>query len=459
MGLDKAVMYTVTARGWGSIAGVLTILAIARFLTREEQGYYYTFANLLAVQVFFEMGLAYVILQFASHERASLQWSADGLLEGDHAAKARLKTLMRFAVRWYAVIAALIMALVLPLGLVFFGTEHHTAASIQWQGPWIWFALVAALTIMLSPLLAMLEGCGLVPEVASIRLGQSLVGYIVLWAAMFLHMRLFAVPIYSTVVFLTGIGWVAIKYRRPLLNIYRYTNGSVHLNWKQEIWPFQWRIALSSISGYFIFQLFTPVLFKFRGAAEAGRMGMSISITSAVFALGMAWVTTKAAPFGMLVATKDYRKLDQMWFKCLWRSVGVVTAGGFALWLMVCYLNGIHHHLAARLLGPLPIGLLTGVSVLNQIVFAEAAYLRAHKQEPFLVISVIGALITGSSTYFLGRLFGANGMIIGYSVLTFLGLPVSTWIFLVKRRQWQAEAGYVPLHPQDCSAQTANTTT
>jgi hypothetical protein len=449
LGMDRAVLYTLMARGWGWIAGMTTILAIARFLTREEQGYYYTFVNLLAFQVYFEMGLAYVILQFASHEKSKLKWNPNGLLEGDHAAKARLKTLMHFAVRWYGVMACISMAIVLPAGLLFFKSGGHTATGISWQAPWIWFATVAALNVLLSPLLAMIEGCGLVPEVAGIRLRQSIAGYIMLWIAMFSHMRLFAVPIFNTTMFLFGAGWLVFKYHKLLLNIYRYKNGTETLHWRNEIWPFQWKIALSAASGYFVFQFFTPVLFKFRGPTEAGQMGMSISVTGAILAIGMAWISTKAAPFGTLVAAKDYRKLDKIWFSSLCRSVSVVAAAGLAMWTVVYHLHKIHHHLASRLLDPVPLGMLAAVSVFTQIVFAEAAYLRAHKQEPFLVPSVIGSLLTGASTYFLGKSFGASGMIAGCFALSLLGVPINTWIFLTKRRQWQAEAGYSPSTLQD----------
>ena len=43
----------------------------------------------------------------------------------------------------------------------------------------------------------------------------------------------------------------------------------------------------------------------------------------------------------------------------------------------------------------------------------EALYLRAHKQEKFLLNSVLGALFVAPSTYFLGKSFGAPGIVAG----------------------------------------------
>src|SRR5450631_2953866 len=82
-GLDRAIGFTILARGWSTLAGVLTVLLIARFLSPSEQGYYYTFSSLVALQVVFELGFAFVILQLAAHERAHLVVAVDGSITGD----------------------------------------------------------------------------------------------------------------------------------------------------------------------------------------------------------------------------------------------------------------------------------------------------------------------------------------------------------------------------------------
>jgi hypothetical protein len=66
-------------------------------------------------------------------------------------------------------------------------------------------------------------------------------------------------------------------------------------------------------------------------------------------------------------------------------------------------------------------------------------YLRAHKQEPFLWMYVASALAVSASTFFLGRAYGATGMMLGYFVATLVvSLGGGTWIFLRKRREWHA---------------------
>ncbi len=45
LGLDRAIAFTILARGWSSAAGLVTVALIARFLSPAEQGYYYTFGS------------------------------------------------------------------------------------------------------------------------------------------------------------------------------------------------------------------------------------------------------------------------------------------------------------------------------------------------------------------------------------------------------------------------------
>src|SRR5215467_2751964 len=106
LGVDRAIGFTVLARIWASGAGLVTVALIARFLSPAEQGYYYTFGSLVALQIVFELGFSFVILQLASHERANLEISAQYEISGDATSHGRLASVIQKSVRWYSVAAA-----------------------------------------------------------------------------------------------------------------------------------------------------------------------------------------------------------------------------------------------------------------------------------------------------------------------------------------------------------------
>lgn len=436
LGIDKAIAFTILGRGWASLAGLVTVVLIAHFLSPAEQGYYYTFGSLIALQIVFELGFSFVILQMASHERAHLTFSPGGLISGDDVAHARLASVLQKAVRWYTTAAVFLAVFLLAAGSYFFSAHQHNGENVFWRVPWYAAALAASLTFQLDPILSFMEGCGFVPNVARLRFIQAATGSTLAWLALAMHHGLFA----PAMIMLGNAGVASIwlyQRRGLLLPLMRYKPGEYQIHWMREVWPFQWRIAVSWLSGYFIFQLFSPVLFAYKGAVAAGQMGMSLSIAGALQSVSISWISTKSAPFGSLIARKEYSALDTLFFRALWQSMAVCAAGAFFICAVAVYLNWANLHFAQRILGPTSLGLLLLGAILNTIIFAEALYLRAHKQEKFLLNSILGAIFTACSTYYLGRQYGALGIVVGNLMIgLFFGLPFGTYVFLKYRRIW-----------------------
>ncbi|HLI76091.1 MAG TPA: hypothetical protein VKV02_04030, partial [Acidobacteriaceae bacterium] len=195
-------------------------------------------------------------------------------------------------------------------------------------------------------------------------------------------------------------------------------------------------------------QLFNPILMNARGPVEAGQMGMSLSVCGTLSSMAVAWMNTKAAPFGRMISRKEYAALDRSFFRALWQSALAAVIGCSAVWFVVFLLAklGIRSHgvlLANRLLAPVPLAMLLFGTLGNIIVFAEALYLRAHKQEKFMINSILGAVYIAPVAYLLGRWNnphgGAWGIAAAYAVGTLvIGLGYGTFTFLRWRRIWHA---------------------
>jgi hypothetical protein len=436
VGLDRAIAYTVLARGWSTMAGLVTVLLIARFLTPAEQGYYYTFSSLVALQVVFELGFSFVILQLAAHERAHLHIHNDGSIAGDRVAHSRLASVLQKAVRWYTVGALLLAATLLPAGLYFFRTHRQPGVSVSWQLPWIAVIVATTFTFQMDPLFAFLEGCGRIHQVARMRFTQAIAGTLMAWSALCLHRGLFAPAMIISGQAIAG-GCFLFSQRKLLSALLRHQASSHVVSWRHEIWPFQWRIAVSWLCGYFIFQLFNPALFAYRGATEAGRMGMSLTIVSALSAVALAWMNTKASPFGTLVARGEYQILDRIFFRTLLQSALLLVAASLFLLLFLDYVVYRAPHLASRIL-PIPVfALLLATVLCNHVLFCEAIYLRAHKHEPLLPVSIAVGVLTACGTLLMAKSMGAAGVTLSYFCTSgIFGLGFGTYVFITKRRQW-----------------------
>lgn len=442
-GLDRAIAYNVLARLCSAIAGVVTVLLIARFLTPHEQGYYYTFFSLVALQVVFELGFGFVVLQLAAHERARLVITPDERIEGDAIAHSRLASVLKMSIRWYSVAAVLMVTTLLPAGIYFFGRGEHPTIALSWKAPWALLVVAAALNLLMSMIASFIEGCGFVALVAKTYVAQIVFGSLLSWGTMATHHGL-----YSPAILILGFAFMQAAFlvvprrkRRLLASLIKYPVGEHRISWRHEVWPFQWRIAITWLSSYFVSQLMTPVLFSYQGAVIAGRMGMSLSISTSIGTMGMAWISTKAAPFGSMVARGEGKALNRLFFRTLSQSTVLVTAGAAAFFSCLLVLREYFPTMTARVLPPWAFLLLLLTMIMSHVLFSEALYMRAHKREPLLVQATVVAILLGISTVTLARFYDANAVTIGYFVLGgILSTVWGTYVFVTKRREWYGRA-------------------
>ncbi|MGH9560679.1 MAG: hypothetical protein ACRD3S_04420, partial [Terracidiphilus sp.] len=392
LGLDSAVAYTVLARLCQMVGSVGTVLLIVHFLSPIEQGYYYTILGLVALQTVFELGFSFVVLQMAAHERIHLVLLADGTIDGDPIAHARLASVLQKTLRWYAAAAVTMWAVLLPGGIFFFSLRADET-HVAWLTPWIVAVCACVAMFLMDPLFAFLEGCGQVREVAGARFWQAAAVIAMSWASLAMHRGL-----YAPAMIMLGYAAVAAVFvwtrRALLLGLLRYKPGDRAVSWRGEIWSFQWQIAVSWLCAYLTMQIFTPLLFAFRGPVEAGQMGMSISVAGYLSTLAMSWTSTKAAPFGQMVSGGRLSELRTYFSRTFRQSAAVLVGMSVACQAGIVGLNYFAPRLAARMVTPWIFAFLILGTAGRFAVQSMAIYLRSFKREPFLVQSIVVAALT-----------------------------------------------------------------
>ncbi len=440
IGLDRAIAFTILARFWQAFSGVITLFLIARFLTPSQQGYYYTFYSIVALQIVFELGFSFVILQLAAHERAHLEFLPEGMIKGNLVAHSRLASVLQKAVYWYMAAGILMALALIPAGFIFFNAHPVVGVPVAWKMPWCALVLAAMLAFQIDPIFSFLEGCGFVAQVAQRRFAQAVLGSALCWSALILHRGLFAPALLILGQVTIGLAYLlSTRHRKLLTNLLSHSVLEHSVGWRDEIWPFQWKIAVSWICGYFIYQLVNPILFAYQSPEVAGRMGMSLNLCAGIGSVALAWMNTKASPFGALVARGEYEKLDHLFFRTLKQSTALLIFGAALALFLLAVCGHYWPRLPARLLPLWVVGIMLGNTILGHIVYSQALYLRAHKEEPFVGQAFLSALIVGGLTFVLGKYSGANAIVLGvFSQGILFGLPYATYIFVTKRRKWHA---------------------
>jgi hypothetical protein len=437
LGLDGAVAFTSLARVVGIAGSTVTVLLIVRFLSPVEQGYYYTLLSLVALQMVFELGFSFVIQQLAAHECVHLELREDGSVSGDSVAHARLASALQLSVRWYSMATVTMGLLLAPLGALFFA-RHATPATAQvaWQGPWLSAVAASMAGLWCQPFYSFLDGCGQVRAVAVLRLRQAVVGMALAWTAMLLHHGLYSPALVIAGQVVVGLFFLATR-RQLLTGLLGYQARDASIRWSREVWPFQWRIAVSCMCSYFTMQVFIPILFALCGPVEAGQMGMSLSIAGYIGGLVLPWITTKATPFGRLIAQREFHGLDRMFLRALGQALAVFVVIASAADAIAALLTVVAPKLAARMVSPQLFAALVLAVGASFVVQSLGILLRSFKREPYLWQSLAVALLTLLLAAFTAPRWGNAGVTLGYLAISAgIGLPSALVIFARARSRY-----------------------
>lgn len=434
---DRSVFFGLMGRISNIFTGPVTALLIAIKFTPRVQGYYYTFWNLLALQVFVELGLGTVITQFASHEWSRLSINRDGYITGHSDALSRLSSLAHFALKWFAAGGA-ILAIGVGIGGYYFFSKAGQSDT-AWILPWAMLCVMTGINILFVPIWSLLEGCNQVGTLYKYRFFQGLVTSFSVFLAILAGSGLWTAPISVIVTFICACLFLIFRYRNFLKSLFHTQIPGLKIEWQKEMLPMQWRMALSSISGYFTFSLFTPILFKYHGPVVAGQMGMSLGIVGFVTALPGSWLIPKVPGFGMLIARKDYAQLDRIFLRTVKIFILVMVTLALSVWCLVYLLNVLKSPIASRLLQPLPMGILLLAQVILMTSLPFSVYLRAHKKEPILYPSIISGVLMGIFAVMLGRSYSVMGIVIGYLLVASLIIPLIMVIWRKCRAEWHTD--------------------
>lgn len=437
LGIDSAIIFTLINNIFRVIFGLVSIYIITSFFSQEQQGYYYTFLSILALQSFVELGLTLVIMNIASHEWAYLHLNEHGDIVGNKDNVSRLKSLATFTLRWFGIAGFLFTVIVTICGYTFFAQNHNF--SNDWVAPWIIVSIFSGLIIPLLPFIAFLEGCNQVINISKFRLLQSS-----LMSVTFLVVALFDGGLWALVAsifinLITACWFLFVRYYRFFGSLFS-SNDSSLIDWRFDIWPLQWKIGLSGIFSYFAMSLFVPVMFVYHGPVIAGQMGVTISIASAIQSIGLSWISTRIPLFGGCIAKKEFDILDKLWLKTSLVSTAFVFIAFLLLIFVLLALSSTENILNQRLL-PLSSSIYYFIAImLMQITQCESIYLRAHKREPLFVVGVISSSIIGISVWKFGELYGPIGATLSYlMVVTFCILPWITYIWYSAYSNWRHE--------------------
>ena len=433
--LDKTLGYALLTRIWQAISGPLTIAFVVKYMDKDETGVYTVLIGVLGIQTLFELGLLNVLIGHAGHAAGALKdASGEKLTE----ARARMSELIRASQVWFGGASVLFSIASISIGWI---TLSRSDTQVAWSAALLSLIPIVALTIYLSPLLAILEGSGDRELIYKVGFLARFVGTFVVWSALLFGFGIWAL-VASAAVQTAFSAVVPLVLRSSFFRQYRGLNKQAsEFSWMKDVVPAQWRMAAVAAAYHFATQYFVIILANYYSTEEAGRLGLTLLITSAIQMFALAWVQTKFSLISQMHADGQREEAGTLWRQTAIISTTLLVIMFIVLTAILYFLPNIQsvlesfefkkRDLPSRFITPTQCAIYGIGCLANHFVALQGFYVLARKANPLVIASVTGFLTVTLMIWYAGANFAADGIVIAFALgVSLIALPLHTWSYL-----------------------------
>lgn len=439
--MDRTLAFAVATRVWQAASGPITAALLIGSLTLPEQGVYYAMIGVVGLQMYVELGLLGVLVSHAGHAAAAMK---DATSEGRDplseesgrsaawaSAAARLRDLVRVSFRWFFAGSVLFAAAALA-----FGAFVLRKSEASWQGPLLALVLTAAVAVGMSPGLSILEGAGYRRQVYRLRLIQAVFGSAAVWTTLALGGKFWALAIASGVQAAVSLFAVFLDQAPFFARLRDPAIGRSDFDWFREVLPVQWRVAIINLTFHVATQFFTVIVLMFHGSEAAGPLGLTVSVTSAMQMLALAWMQTTFPIVSGLHGSGRREEAGTIWRRTTVASTLLLIAACGAGWIVLIALPSFGTGIEKRFVTPTQFAALSLGIVACHATSVQFLYVLSRRARPLLVASLVSAVAMAAAVWIGGYFYSVDGVVWGYAFAgAFVYLPCHTAAYLRFRRR------------------------
>lgn len=413
------------------IRGPVVMLLIPMFLTELEQGYWFTIGSLSALSTFADLGFGTLVGQFSAHEFSKLRFDKNLRYEGEKNDIERIASLYKYVLKWALTVCLIAYPIIMGAGIAVLNTHGNMKT---WIIPWIIYMLAGGFSFIARISLSFFEGCNLISKIqtnyciSAIALTSVTIGMLVGKCG------LYALAIPAVISFVINFALMFIVFRHAIIQLLKTKVVHNH-HWGRNFLSLIWKYAISWASGYFIFQIYTPLAYMVYDPVMAGKVGITMTLIQACFTIANTFNAVFVPKINISVANREWGKAEGLCKKGLLLSMPLYVLGATIIMLGLGLGQG-KIALFDRFL-PASIAVVLIIAWFLQIpINTIATYGRAHKQEPFLIMSVLGSLFTLGSTVLFMFLLPINYIFAGFALSNVVSTVIFIFMYLKQKDKW-----------------------
>lgn len=407
------------------ISGPLLLIIIPLFINSIDQGYWFTFVSIGSISMLADLGMTTIVLQFSAHEFSKLSKNEFGILYGERNDILRFKSFILFIKKRALKISFIILPVMFITGYVLFESKNDEN-NYYWLMPWILFCIGSTLTFVLNIFLALFEGCDNVSVTQDIRFNTLFVFVVICLSLLFFSFSLYSLAFATLLSNLYGLYLLMRNYQNSFQIIFSESKCK-KIEWKKEIYPLLKRYSLSWMFGFLVFPILVPIVFHYYGPEYAGTVGLSLSIATSIFTLSSVWLNINLPKININIAKENYNELDIVFNKSFLFTIITFVLLIFAFFTAIKF--PFLQNLTLRILDSSMLLQLFLIWFFQLIVNGLSMYVRSHKKEPFMIMSIINGIFVLIVTVVVSNQFPFEYIFTGYLLSFIITIPWSYSIF------------------------------
>lgn len=359
------------------IVGPITLLVLAKKMTSEELGFYYTFFSLTAMTQLLEVGMTGVLRQYYSHS-----YNKDNSTD-------KISNYFIFSVYWYFALSILfyILGTIIP-----FVMYNDYQGQILWEKPWFLLLAISCFSLMLLPLNAMLDGTQRQHLLIKANIISQLAVALSLWSFIYAGYGLYALGLsqligmlsFLTAIFvLNKLSWRLIKLNYKVFNFKEVLI---------DLWPLLKKTSVVWFLGYFYWNGFNILSFKYLGAEIAGFIGISIALMRAGQNIAISILNSQMTLYANSIAKGLVAESKKIFDKYFFLSFCLLLCGYAIFYIAHFLFPGFF--LFQKIL---PMDQMVFVSIFFMFTFLISgfeAFIRCFKVEKFVFTQLLNSVLT-----------------------------------------------------------------
>jgi len=294
---------------------------------------------------------------------------------------------------------------------------------------WYWFAGCSALQLLSTFFQAISIGFDHIKISSKNAIYSGIIGTLSLWLGLNYGLGIYALAISFSISFLTSFYLFYRNYRCLITQWgrYKFTLDKAYMG---KFLRVQLKYAVGFAAGWVAFQLYTPALFEYFGAAFAGKFGLTVSVLYLLVPFGSIFFNSFSAKITILIANQSFQEARSITKKMAVLGLLAFLAASIFVLILVSVLLDYPEY-SDRILS---------IDVIVVFILSEVAtytygilgvYTRLHKIDVFYKLSLIQApMIIAMVIVVLPQLSIFSFFALIASLQWFLFLPIAFYLFL-----------------------------